>query len=59
MQLRQEQFFKQTFDRRDEFTENVNQQMAQLGEKMDSYHSEIMRHLYGHPQPPPPPPGLG
>ena len=53
MQLKQEHFFKQTCDWRDEFAQNVNQQIAQLSAKMDNYHSEIMRHFY---QPPPPPP---
>ena len=66
--LRQEQLYKQSCDWRNEFNENFNlllshfvsyvtrsdPQIAYLGEKMDSYHSEIMKYLHSYPPPPPP-----
>ena len=56
IQLRRNSFFKQSCDWRDKFAQNMNQQMAQLGEKMDNYHSKSIRHIYRYPRPPPPPP---
>ena len=75
IQLRQEELYKQSFEWRNEFIENLNSlstrldwyiahsdqqikyhsdQITQLGEKMDFYHSEIMKYLHGYPPLPPP-----